>query len=37
MKCTELDRLTYVVRQIENDCQAVPKGAFKLTPCKELR
>lgn len=34
---TELDRLTYVVRAVENDCAAVPIGAFKLTPAHELR
>jgi hypothetical protein len=27
----EIDRLLYVVRAIENDCSAVPYGAFKLT------
>lgn len=34
---TELDRLAYVVRAIENDCSLVPVGAFKLTPTHELR
>lgn len=34
---TELDRLAYVVRAIENDCAVVPVGAFKLTPTHELR
>lgn len=34
---TELDRLAYVVRQIENDCQVVPKGAMKFTPLREVR
>ncbi|KAL4462089.1 hypothetical protein ABPG74_000934 [Tetrahymena malaccensis] len=34
---TELDRLAYVVRAIENDCALVPVGAFKLTPTHELR
>jgi radial spoke head protein 9 len=34
---TELDRLAYVVRSIENDCAVAPVGAFKLTPTHELR
>lgn len=34
---TELDRLAYIVRAIENDCQIVPIGAYKLTPGHELR
>ncbi len=34
---TELDRLAYVVRAIENDCSLAPVGAFKLTPLHELR
>jgi len=34
---TELDRLSYVVNQIENDCQVVPRGAFKFTPLREVR
>lgn len=29
---TELDRLAYVVRVIENDCAVTPVGAFRLTP-----
>jgi len=34
---TELDRLSYTVRTIENDCAVVPIGAFKLTPTSEIR
>ena len=34
---TELDRLAYVVRAIETECQLVPIGAYKLTPNHELR
>lgn len=34
---TELDRLSFVVRQIENDCSSVPVGAFKITPTNEIR
>jgi len=34
---TELDRLAFVVRAIENDCNLAPVGAFKLTPTHELR
>jgi radial spoke head protein 9 len=34
---TELDRLAWTVRQIENDCQTVPQGAFKMTPLREIR
>lgn len=33
---TELDRLSYVVRTICKDCQAVPIGAFRITPGHEL-
>ena len=33
----ELDRLAYVVRAIETECQVVPIGAYKLTPNHELR
>jgi len=29
---TELDRLSYVVQQIDCDCQIVPRGALKKTP-----
>jgi len=29
---TELDRLTYVVFAIENDCTIAPVGSFKMTP-----
>lgn len=34
---TELDRLSYVVMAIENDCQVVPVGSVKLTPLHEVR
>lgn len=34
---TELDRLAYVVRKIENDTHIVPQGAYKLTPIHEIR
>lgn len=34
---TELDRLTYTVYAIENDCQLVPVGAFKMTPQHQVR
>lgn len=34
---TELDRLAFVVRAIENDCQIVPLGSVKLTPKHEVR
>ena len=34
---TELDRLAFVVRAIENDAHVVPHGAFKLTPVHEVR
>ena len=34
---TELDRLAYIVRAIETECQLVPVGAYKLTPNHELR
>ena len=34
---TELDRLTYVVYAIENDCTLAPLGAFKMTPTHQVR
>lgn len=34
---TELDRLLYTVRAIENDCHIVPKGSVRLTDCHEVR
>jgi len=34
---TELDRLCFVVRALENDCNVVPEGSFKLTPIHEVR
>lgn len=34
---TELDRLAYVIRAIDNDCSCVPNGSFKLTPTHEIR
>lgn len=33
---TELDRLAYVVRAIEQDNSVVPEGAFRMTPSHEL-
>lgn len=33
----EIDRLLYVVLAIENDCSAVPQGAFKLTPAHDVQ
>ena len=33
---TELDRLSYVIRSIEHDCQVVPVGSFRMTPGNEL-
>jgi len=33
----ELDRLAYIVRAIETECQVIPIGAYKLTPNHELR
>lgn len=32
----EIDRVHYIVRAIENDCQVVPQGAFKLTTAHEV-
>lgn len=32
----EIDRIHYIVRAIENDCQVVPQGAFKLTTSHEV-
>jgi radial spoke head protein 9 len=33
---TELDRLAFVVRAIDQDCSVVPRGAFRMTPAHEL-
>jgi radial spoke head protein 9 len=33
----EIDRLAYVVRAIEVECQIVPVGSFRLTPQHQLR
>jgi len=33
----ELDRLTYVVFAIENDCAIAPVGSFKMTPTHQVR
>lgn len=33
---TELDRLSIVVYTIEDECQVVPLGAYKLAPTHEL-
>ena len=32
----EIDRVHYIVRAIENDCQIIPAGAFKLTTAHEV-
>lgn len=34
---TELDRLSYIVHQVDNDCHLVPRGSIKKTPLNELR
>ena len=34
---TELDRLTFVIYAIENDCSIAPVGAFKMTPTHQVR
>ena len=34
---TETDRLSFVVRAIDRDCQVVPVGGFKMLPINELR
>ena len=34
---TELDRLSYVVHQVDSDCTIVPMGAVKKTPLNEVR
>lgn len=33
---TELDRLSIVVHAIEDECQVIPLGAYKLAPTHEL-
>ncbi len=32
---TELNRLSHVVSQIENNCAVVPRGSYKFNPLKE--
>ena len=32
----EIDRVHYIVRAIENDCNIIPQGAFKLTTAHEI-
>lgn len=34
---TELDRLSYTVHAIDNDCSIVPVMSIKMTPIKEVR
>eukprot|EP00828_Plagiopyla_frontata_P049446 TRINITY_DN9866_c0_g1_i1.p1 TRINITY_DN9866_c0_g1~~TRINITY_DN9866_c0_g1_i1.p1 ORF type:complete len:204 (-),score=31.73 TRINITY_DN9866_c0_g1_i1:105-716(-) len=34
---TELDRLSFVVNQIETDCQLIPIGGLQMTPTKEFQ
>jgi hypothetical protein len=34
---TEIDRLSYVVHQIDSDCHIVPIGSIKKIPLKEVR
>lgn len=34
---SELDRLSYVVNQIDSDCHIVPRGSVKKTPLREIR
>ena len=36
-RITELDRLSFLINEVENNCQLVPKGALKLTPTNEIR
>lgn len=33
---TEIDRLAFIVRSIEDNCQIAPVGAFKMTPNHEV-
>lgn len=37
IKITELNRLSFVVRAIENDCALVPVGSVKIMPNHQLR
>jgi radial spoke head protein 9 len=34
---TELDRLSYLVNAVDQDCFLIPQGSFKMTPIKEIR
>ena len=37
IKISEVDRLAFVVRAIENDCALVPVGSVKIMPNHQLR
>lgn len=34
---TELDRLAFVVHEVDYACSIVPKGSFKMIPTREVR
>jgi radial spoke head protein 9 len=34
---SEIDRLVYIVKAVENDCFIVPIGAFRMTPVHQVR
>ena len=34
---TELDRVSYIIHTIEDQCQVVPRHSYKYTPLKEIR
>lgn len=34
---TELDRVSYIVHTVEEQCQVVPKNSYKYTPLHEVR
>ena len=36
-KITELEKLSFVVRSIENECAVVPVGSFKIMPNHQMR
>ena len=34
---TELDRVSYIVHTIEEQCQIVPRSSYKFTPLQQVR
>lgn len=34
---TELDRVSHIVHEVDNQCSVIPKGSYKFTPLKEVK